>query len=202
MSQSWWSSNQSDCDKWDSWPKKLGGTYFKEENARSALNLEKSSALTQNGKQLSRQKFCWKRCWGYSDSQVGYVSTMSYYYSKSKHEALLLRAACLVPCSELQQMWRQFKRKKGKWPENLKTCPMRQEWKNQGFNLLNEWLERHEKLSNNHTWSSVLRIPLWISREKNVLKLHHGRVTLDISKKFSTIDTRQECMRKRWNSLL
>lgn len=31
---------------------------FKKENARSALNLERSSALTQHGKQLSRQKFC------------------------------------------------------------------------------------------------------------------------------------------------
>lgn len=31
---------------------------FEKENARSALNLEKSSALTQDGKQLTRQKFC------------------------------------------------------------------------------------------------------------------------------------------------
>lgn len=114
MSQSWWSSNQSDPDKWDSWPKKIGWDYFKEENANlelNALNLEKSSALTQNGKQLTRQKFCWKRCWGCCDSHVGYVSTVSYYYSKRKHEALLLRAACLVLGSELQQMWRQLKRK-------------------------------------------------------------------------------------------
>lgn len=89
---------------------------FKKENARSALNLEKSTALTQDGKQLNRQKFCWKRCWGYSDSQVEYVSTMSYYYSKSKHAASLLSPACLS--SELQQMWRRSKRKKGKWPGN------------------------------------------------------------------------------------
>lgn len=112
MSQSWWSSNESDPDKWDSWPKKLGWTYFKEENTRSALNLEKSSALTQNGKQLTRQQLCWKRCWGCSDSQVGYVSTVSYYYSKSKHEALLLRAACLVLGSKLQLCGGNSKEKK------------------------------------------------------------------------------------------
>lgn len=53
------SGNLNGFDKWNNWSKKKKKRMnFKKENARSALNLEKLSALTQDEKQLTRYKFC------------------------------------------------------------------------------------------------------------------------------------------------
>lgn len=58
-----------------------------------------------------------------------YVSTMSYYYSKSKHVALLLSAVCLVLCSETSANMKAIQKKERKMTRELEnmSCEARME---------------------------------------------------------------------------
>lgn len=150
------------------------------------------------------RSFCWKRCWGYCDSQVEYVSTMSYYYSKSKHAALLLTAACLVLRSELQQMnFRKCggnpkERKENDWRIRKHVLWGKNERARGLIYWMNDWrdVRSFQIIRGCHLFSTSIVD----SMRKECAKITSWKSYM--SKNFLTINARQEYRRKLWNALL